>query len=86
VAVREYGSSSSVVVDVIEFACPNDTGLSSAQGFRCLAVLLVEITQLATLLSGEVVEGGECHGARFFQFIFDGSRERSQQGYVPVIQ
>ena len=46
VAIREYGSSSSVVVDVIEFACPNDTGLSVVQGFQSTAVLLVKSAEL----------------------------------------
>jgi len=46
VAIREYGSSSSVVVDVIEFACPNDTSLSVVQGFQSTAVLLVKSAEL----------------------------------------
>ena len=46
VAIREYGSSSPVVVDVIEFACPNDTGLSVVQGFQSIAVLLVKSAEL----------------------------------------
>jgi len=35
-----------VVVEVVEFACPNDTGLSVVQGFQSIAVLLVKSAEL----------------------------------------
>jgi hypothetical protein len=35
-----------MVVDVIEFACPNDTGLSVVQGFQSIAVLQVKSAEL----------------------------------------
>ncbi|HJY80175.1 MAG TPA: hypothetical protein VKK81_03720 [Candidatus Binatia bacterium] len=61
VAIGEDGFPSPVVVDVIEFACSHNTGLSMVQGFQSIAVLLVEIAEL--FLPGvDDVRRGEGHG------------------------
>jgi len=60
-AISEDGSPSPVVVDVIEFACPNDTGLSVVEGFEGLTVFFVKGPELFLLIG--VVLGDGSHGS-----------------------